>query len=103
MTRRRPQPADLGERDTATGTGLGEKLQQVILRGHEGHADDEAVAWDIRAEAHIAAFILRHLATDPPPALARTAEDFRRWATNLQRDAQARQEALGRPALLRAV
>ena len=78
-------------------------MQQVILRGHDGGESDTAVAWDIRASAHVAALILRHLAADPPPEGSATASDWRKWAENLQRDAQARQEALGRAVRLRAV
>jgi hypothetical protein len=76
--------------------------QDPILSKVEGD-DENSVAWDARLEAHLSAFILQHLATDPPPPGARLAGDVRRWAENLQHDAQARQGALARPALLRAV
>lgn len=78
-------------------------MQHAILRGHDGGSSDEAIAWDVRFESHLATFILRHLADDPPPEGSLTAEDAQRWAQNLQHDAQARQAALGRPVRLQAV
>jgi hypothetical protein len=81
----------------------GSHQQSPILSAVVGDRASDPEAWDIRMEAHLGAFILQHLATDPAPPGARLADDARRWAENLQRDAQARQEALGRVVRLRAV
>lgn len=81
----------------------GSHRQGPILSAVAGGEVGDAEAWDIRMESHLGAFILRHLAHDPPPAGARLADDVRRWAENLQHDAQARQEVLGRVARLQAV
>jgi hypothetical protein len=81
----------------------GSHRQGPILSSVLGDEAGDPEAWDVRMEAHLGAFILRHLAADPPPPGACLADDVRRWAENLQHDAQARQEALGRVVRLQAV
>lgn len=83
----------------------GHQEQLRVFVELDGEVPDELAIekWDTRLESHLATFILRHLAEDPAPRGSRLAGDARLWAENLQRDAQARQVALGVPARLQAV
>lgn len=95
-----------------TASELGETLQDhhqhpLLTRvdggGEKPRTAGDVLEWAARLEADIATFIRLHLADDPPPSEVPLAGDARRWAEALHRSAQARQDALGRPALLRAV
>jgi len=74
---------------------------QPPLRAMAAHdrPEEEAEVWAAQAETDIAVLIQRYLAENPPPGPSRIHEDFRLWATNLQRDGQDRLAALGRRPL----
>lgn len=55
----------------------------------------DAERWDADFQLWLSSTISRRLQTDPPPPGARLADDARRSAANLARDARARLADLG--------